>query len=122
MPVRSLNSSILKWPDNKTVDREVKRWAGKIAKSNPQIAKIGYFGSYARGDWGVGSDLDLIIIVNKEECTEKPTDLDATTLPVPTDVLIYTQKEWGNLPLEGRFFRTVMNEIIWVYGENNLIA
>ncbi|MBN1635653.1 MAG: nucleotidyltransferase domain-containing protein [Deltaproteobacteria bacterium] len=115
MPVRSLNSSVLKWPDKKSVDREVRLWAGEIAKSNPQIAGIGYFGSYARGDWGVGSDLDLIVIVDNVESKEKMTTLDATTLPVPADVLIYTQEEWDTLPLEGRFFRTVMNEIIWVY-------
>jgi len=34
--------------------------------------RIGYFGSYARGDWGVGSDLDLLVIVTAaEEAFEK---------------------------------------------------
>ena len=63
MPVRSLNSSVLKWPDAKTVDAAARRWAEKIAQDKKYVLKIGYFGSYARGDWGVGSDLDLIIIV-----------------------------------------------------------
>jgi predicted nucleotidyltransferase len=31
------------------------------------VLEIGYFGSYARGDWGVGSDVDLIVIVAESE-------------------------------------------------------
>ncbi len=40
--------------------------AEKAVKDRQDVLKIGYFGSYARGDWGVESDLDLIIIV--ENC------------------------------------------------------
>jgi predicted nucleotidyltransferase len=34
---------------------------------HPEVVRVGYFGSYARGDWGVGSDLDLIIIVDRSD-------------------------------------------------------
>jgi len=60
MPVRSLNSSVLVWPDRATVDRAVRAWAASIGPGRHDGQRIGYFGSYARGDWGVGSDLDLI--------------------------------------------------------------
>ncbi len=63
MPVRSLSSSVLKWPYKEAVDSAVCRWAQRMAGERKGILKIGYFGSYARGDWGVGSDLDLIVIV-----------------------------------------------------------
>ena len=36
-----------------------------LAASNPE--KIVLFGSYARGDWGVGSDLDLVIILDSSD-------------------------------------------------------
>jgi predicted nucleotidyltransferase len=58
MLVRSLHSSVLKWPDREIVDKAVKEWACKIRQGRPDIVNIGYFGSYARGEWGVGSDLD----------------------------------------------------------------
>jgi len=65
MPVRSLNSSILKWPDQRTVDKAAKEWAMSEAKRHPGLVKLGYFGSYARGDSGVGSDLDIIAILDQ---------------------------------------------------------
>ena len=64
MPVRSLNSSVLKWPDQKTVIKALKDWMIVEADHQPELIELGYFGSYARGDWGVGSDLDLIAILS----------------------------------------------------------
>jgi hypothetical protein len=37
-------------------------------------------------------------------------------LPVPVDLLVYTQEEWQSLVEEGeRFPRTVEKEAVWVY-------
>ena len=58
MPIRSLNSSILKWPDRKTVDAAVRRWAEEITHKRKEVISIGHFGSYARGNWGVGGDIN----------------------------------------------------------------
>lgn len=44
MPVRSLASSVLKWPDKRTVDQAVKTWAERLASANPHIRGIAYFG------------------------------------------------------------------------------
>ena len=63
MPVRSLNTPVLKWPDKNTVDQAVRSWSIEQALRRPELKRIGYFGSYARGDWGVGSDLDLIAVL-----------------------------------------------------------
>jgi len=114
MPVRSLTSSVLKWPNKKTVDTAVRCWANKMVQARPDILQIGYFGSYARGDWGVGSDLDIVIVV---EGTEKPfemraSDFDTKELPVPADVLVYTREEWQND--QRTFFKTLSAEIIWI--------
>ena len=68
MPVRSLTSPVLKWPDAQTVLKALKRWVEKVNQiRRPDIVRLGYFGSYARGDWGVGSDLDLVIIVENSD-------------------------------------------------------
>lgn len=119
MPVRSLTSPVLKWPDAKTVDAAARRWAARIAQERPDVLRIGYFGSYARGDWGVGSDLDVIIIVDK---SDKPfemraSDWDTLEIPVPTDVLVYTQEEWVNLCQSRTSVRKSEFEIIWIYYE-----
>jgi predicted nucleotidyltransferase len=116
MPVRSLNSSVLKWPDAKTVDAAARRWAEKVLHDRGDVLKIGYFGSYARGDWGVGSDLDLIIIVedSKQPFEKRSTEWNVTELPVPADVLVYVEEEWKSLR-KTRFYQTVMQEAVWVY-------
>lgn len=114
MPVRSLNSSVLKWPDIETVHQAVRAWARRLVDEKPRVRRVGYFGSYARGDWGVGSDLDLIVIVDE---SERPFEmrggtLDTRLLPVPADVLIYTRDEWDGL--QGRMRDVIREEVVWV--------
>lgn len=119
MPVRSLRSSVFTWPDAKTVDQAVRRWAERIGRSRKDVQRIGYVGSYARGDWGVGSDLDLIVVVREsnQPFERRAAEWDVTELPVPADVLVYTEQEWRSLPRQGRFYLTVMREAIWVWEE-----
>jgi predicted nucleotidyltransferase len=83
------------------------------------VVRVGYFGSYARGDWGPGSDLDLVIVVrdSSEPPHRRSLAFDATDLPVPADVLVYTVREWQALeaPPPGR--RSIAPEVVWVYRE-----
>jgi predicted nucleotidyltransferase len=115
MPVRSLNSSVFRWPDARTVEQSLRRWTEKVVRRRTDVVRIGYFGSYARGDWGVGSDLDLIIIVahSRQPFTRRSVEWDTTELAVPTDVLVYTEEEWRSLSQsQSRMSKQVMN---WVY-------
>ena len=117
MPVRSLNSSVLRWPDAQTVDQAVRQWARDSSLTHPEMICAGYFGSYARGEWGVGSDLDLVILVDR---TEEPFERraacwDTTSLPVPADVLVYTLPEWDSLATHSPFGRTLSKQAVWVY-------
>jgi len=118
MPVRSLRSAVLRWPDRKAVDRAVREWAAEVARSHPEVRAIGYIGSYARGDWGVGSDLDLVILVADSSLPfhRRGAEFDTGPLPVPADVFVYTLEEWQSLQREGRrFYRTAVDEAVWVY-------
>ncbi|MFC1534177.1 nucleotidyltransferase domain-containing protein [Thermodesulfobacteriota bacterium] len=105
MPVRSLNSSVIKWPDQQTVDHDLRRWVKNEAVKHHGLCKLGYFGSYARGDWGVGSDLDLIAIVveSSEPFERRSLSWDLRKIPVPADLLIYTINEWEKLQKDGGF-------------------
>lgn len=119
MPVRLLSSSVFTWPDARTVDQAVRRWADQVVRTRKDVQRIGYFGSYARGDWGVGSDLDLIVVVgaSNQPFERRAAEWDLTELPVPVDLLVYTEEEWQSLPRQGRFYRTVVREAIWVWEE-----
>jgi predicted nucleotidyltransferase len=85
---------------------------------HPGLLRAGYFGSYARGDWGVGSDLDLVLVVREsgERFERRALNWDLDGLPVPADLLVYTAQEWQCLQAEaGRFARTLAGETVWVY-------
>jgi predicted nucleotidyltransferase len=117
MPVRSLSSSVLKWPDRQTVEAALRRWADRVARRREDVLRIGYFGSYARGDWGVGSDLDILIVVRAARAPfeSRSTEFDATELPVPADLLVYTREEWEALGPESRFGRTLHTQAVWLF-------
>lgn len=118
MPVRSLNSSVVVWPDRARVDREVRLWAQQIAKDQPTLQRLGYFGSYARGDWGVGSDLDLVAIVasTDQPFERRSLEWDLNSLPVPAEILVYTEREWHALrATTSRFAEMLAREVVWVF-------
>ena len=118
MPVRSLNSSVIKWPDLEAVREAIGLWAKSEVPKHPDLIRLGYFGSYARGEWGVGSDLDLIAVVEEssEAFERRNLSWSLTSLPVPSDLLVYTQAEWESLKEKGgRFARTLSRETVWIY-------
>lgn len=117
MPVRSLDSSVLRWPDREAVDHAVRAWADEVAGSDPRVVRVGYFGSYARGDWGVGSDVDLVVILDRsdEPFSRRAAAYDPGRLPVPADLLVYTSAEWDRMAGEGGLPRTVGRDVVWVF-------
>ncbi len=122
MPVRSLNSVVFRWPDEATVTSAFRAWAKQTGSDDPRISAIGYFGSYATGEWGVGSDLDAVIIVDESSKAfeRRAVEFDTSALPVSTDVLVYTDEEWERLMAWNLGFgRTLKDQTVWVYGETN---
>jgi predicted nucleotidyltransferase len=118
MPVRSLNSSVLKWPDREQVDLAMRIWADREAEQRPELLRLGYFGSYARGNWGVGSDLDIIALVARasDPFERRSLQWDLNTLPVPAELLVYTADEWSQLQQKnGRFAKVLRREVVWVF-------
>lgn len=125
MPTRSLTSRVLKWPDADTVISAAQQWAIGAARNHADVVKIGYIGSYARGDWGVGSDLDIVVVLEdaREPFHERGAKFDRPSLPVPVDLLVYTSAEWRAFMQEDRrFARMLKEETRWLYqremGEN----
>lgn len=80
-------------------------------------AEIILYGSQARGDAGPDSDIDLLILVDKEKLSYQ--DVVAITYPlydleltenVVISPLVYTKKQWESRPFQTPFYINVMNE------------
>lgn len=116
MPSRSLSSPVLIWPSREEVLKGVKEWAEFISQTTPSLLKIGCFGSLGRGDWGVGSDADVVAILSHcdEPFVNRSLPGPERFIPVSVDLLIYTQSEWDNEMKNREFFQSVL----WVWERN----
>ena len=92
MPVRSLGSSVLRWPSREEVEEALKAWLSR--HPIPGLVAAGYFGSYARGEAGVGSDLDLLLLVAHSPLPpwKRPLELPLEELPVPAAATAVEQR------------------------------
>jgi hypothetical protein len=98
----------------------VRLWSAEQNRMRTDIVRLGYFGSYARGDWGVGSDLDLIAIVKDsgEPFERRLLEWDLTDLPVPAEIIVYSLPEWERLKQKNtRFFRMLEREVVWTFSD-----
>ena len=118
MPVKSLGSSVLRWPTREDVVVALNAWVAEEGVRHPELLRLGYFGSYARDDWGVGSDLDLVAVVSATVLPFERRGLTWATedLPVSTDLLVYTEVEWNEMGRDrSRFAATLERETVWVW-------
>lgn len=112
--------SELCWPNN-FIDRKtnkiVKRFINLIIKKF-NLKKIIVFGSFARGDYHKGSDLDLVIVGEfKDRFIErigKIIELNDSDLEI--EAMVYTEEEFQKMIKEKRpFIEQVLKEGIVVY-------
>jgi len=94
----------LRWPERATVLAAARAWAAAAARTHDDIRRVAVFGSYARNDEGVGSDLDLLVEVESSDVPRVARLLDLTCagLPVPADILVFTTAELAALRAAGR--------------------
>lgn len=112
--------SELYWPDNfvnRKANKIVKRFINLIIKKF-NLKKIIIFGSFARGDYHKGSDLDLIIVGEfKERFIDrigKIIELNKSDLEI--DAMVYTEEEFQKMIQERRpFIEQALEEGIVVY-------
>ena len=119
MPVRLLTQSVLRWPEPEQVLRQVQAWASQQQALHPSLQAVGLFGSYGRGQAGVGSDLDLLLIDSAAAGTQQqrllPWPLER--LPLSCDALGLTPAEFEQLMASGSHMaRELQRDLRWLLG------
>jgi len=89
---------------------QVRLWAVQVAAEHPGLERVGLFGSYGRGDAGVGSDLDLLLIDAGSSGPQHQRLLawPLAELPLSCDALVLTPSEHADLLASGSAMATAL--------------
>jgi hypothetical protein len=97
--------------------KQAAAWAALQRSGNPELLAVGVFGSYGRGTAGVGSDLDLLLILQRcdEPIWNRLRRWDTSSLPLACDLLVYSLKEWRSLPQwNPKLAEALLNDTRWL--------
>jgi hypothetical protein len=117
MPVRSLTQSVLRWPRPEAVLAAVSRWAEQQRQRCPSLQLVGVYGSYGRGEAGVGSDLDLLLIDAAASGPQQQRLLQwpLAELPLSCDALVLSPSEYSELLASGsRMALELQRDLRWL--------
>lgn len=106
-----------RWPAATEVLEQAAAWAALQRSSHPELLAVGVFGSYGRGTAGVGSDLDLLLILQRcdEPIWDRLRRWDTGSLPLACDLLVYSLEEWRSLPQwNPRLAQALRNDTRWL--------
>jgi predicted nucleotidyltransferase len=91
----SLSSVVIKSIDERAVRRAMDEYAARLLRDHPEIEEIVVFGSFVRGTYGPGSDLDVFVTLTHADKTirDRIPDLLPGAFPVGVDLFPYTRAE-----------------------------
>lgn len=117
MPKASSGSVKVRSVPRPAVEDALRAWAEEAVRADPRVLRVGYFGSYARGDYNPASDLDVVIVVGASDIPrhQRGGAFDLAVVPVGCEVFVYTTEEVARPGPPFGFLATVLREAVWVY-------
>lgn len=113
----SSNTHVDTWPSRAEVVAALRGAAAELRQVHPEIKRIGYFGSLTDGvRYGFGSDADVLVVVtaSSKPWIERASDYDLGAMPVPVDLLVYTEEELETLVSQGGEFGRAVGSTVWI--------
>ncbi len=94
------------------------QWVRRLRRDRPELVRVGYFGSYARGDYVPGSDFDVLIEITRTDQPrriDRPPEYLPQDFPVGIELFVYTTDELTRLRRNrAAFIKTIDSEIRWL--------
>ena len=111
-----MSSVVVKSVDAAAVRRAVDQYAKWLLETRPDVEEIVVFGSFAKGTYSPGSDIDLLVVLkdSNKSGRDRIPDLLPGAFPVGLDLLPCTRAE-----METRRDSALMREALssnWRYG------
>ena len=90
-----LSSVVVKWVDEALVRRAMDEYARHLLASRPEVEEVVVFGSFAKGNYAPGSDIDVFIALSRSDKIprDRIPDLLPSAFPVGMDLFPYTRAE-----------------------------
>lgn len=112
------SSAVPRFVNREEIIDLARRTAKQIGEGYPHVLKVFLIGSFARGDYGARSDLDLLVVLRASDRSipERLDELLKYTPAFPTDLLPLTQKEVeARLEADDPFLRRALQEgiLLW---------
>lgn len=88
-------------------------WVDELRRGCADIVRVGYFGSYARGDYVPGSDFDVMIELahcDEADPRERAFRMRPARFPVAMDLFVYTTAEIETLRSNRSAFLAVIEQ------------
>ncbi len=117
MPEKSSSSVKVVFADKANVLRQLKDYTKSIKRANPEVERLGYFGSYANDTYGPASDVDLLIILRQSDkrFLDRIPDFLTDNLSICCDVFPYTREEIEKIKQDGNpWICHVLKEVVWL--------
>jgi predicted nucleotidyltransferase len=90
-----LSSVVVKSVDEALVRKAMDGYARRLLASHAEVEEVVVFGSFARGNYAPGSDIDVFIFLSESDKSprDRIPDLLPSTFPVGMDLFPYTRAE-----------------------------
>jgi predicted nucleotidyltransferase len=85
--------------DEEEVRRCVDEYAAQLLASHPDIEEVVVFGSFVKGNYAPGSDVDIFILLSGSDKPrrDRASDFMPRRFPVPVDLFPLTREEVATL-------------------------
>lgn len=90
-----MSSVVIKSVDERLIRRSMDEYAARLLSAHPEIAEVIVFGSFMEGTYAPGSDLDVLLVLDRADRPVRdriPLYLPGS-FPVGVDLFPYTRDE-----------------------------